>query len=1618
MAFAVRGGGGDEDDALMGDDDIRAWNPSELDDEDDYGDAEASSSEHSEHEEGHGDGDDDERESREDFYESREDEQPSPASEHDSEAVEEDPTQEQRGEEEEDDHVESELDSPGSSSEGDHLDVGDRLEKPQSDEEQDGGAESEAAEQELLTSSWLNVELPQPGSSPSRDHSTTVSTHFAGASCASSADLGSLDGSEEASEAREATGSLPDEAPTATSSALASVSAALGSLSSGREPEMSRVLQATDAPQPVPPRAPAPIHPLPLPRAGSFPTPLSPSSSPHKRSNSLYTTPTVASSALMKRTDSLAPTAAPASGARTSQLWELDPVRRSSRLLDEWKRKEIWHDFKRAEEHVACPSARTSDPLSPSPVEVEAQATQVMSAVVRRGGSRRESSPPPRHTSEDEVARNKRGEKEGRRDNFALGGWKMRREGSWSGDLSPTASSRPKTLERRQTISAESPVASSPRSLAGSLAAICSSSTVSGAVIAPVAPIATVVPVTAAPAPTISMTEFEQVVKDKEALQAEAERCRRAALQDKEAIQSLNERLKQLETLERENRYLKDETQKQLMQDLSAKEVIKTLTDQLALRGKSEEQLKLQTKQLLEQNQSLQADLLEKMAAETDKIQKMARLSADKQALIQELGEKEAEASDRRDTERRKARRRLLLRLVKRKHRAVLLSSMLRWKINAHEVASACCKISSVLLGAVQRGEGQRKARALRLLMANSLREAHAREVAELNVRVESATSATKRQRLTHALSLLASVSEQSRQRRLASALRVLQCSAMAFRSRSRCAALAVSTLQLVVQTKARSSLQRAWTRWRVSGHSESVSSQNERAQEAQDKLVEAKECVFSLSRAKTKLEEKLQAARDDSQHLTNQLAESTAELRLAKHGYAVTVLRASERAWLREFFSEWKVYTNVSLSSKQLRLQVQMAELRASEREKHAKSLDDYARVLKTDLERFQFFSQDKRVAVDVLTKKLSRVEGRYREMEERHAVLEERGHSLKNQLAAFVEWEGATLPFAVLVLCKDVAVGNLRELFMLHATVPAAAAGSSGTGVLVVPPAPSSLLPISAQSGGTAGQRNDVTGGATAPRLSVDALVRLVEASSVVAVEQLVSREDLAERLLRHLPIYAAERGLLFHDFLLGLNDFLGDVVAAGDRKYEQVKQFWASLLGLLTTLRGSSAHSVSGSSSGGVSGLRGGGDSSMMYTPRSSAWAGRLSDDILQNQEKLLAVLEHETAVVERAVMEKASLKHTYPPPADEEGEHAPDSSSTFFEYQCDPVLPPDHSSVVSSPTSSVTAASRPFAGGDSGASPSASTSAAGSAAAILDQYTNWHLCAQIRDLFLACHRPLLKILVQYSDARRDPRHGNQYCLEHAAVTRMLEDMQLCPAFLSRDTISRLFASFRSPVDGLLPPQGFALFLGACALELYAASLAAARGPSTLTASQTAAPPPPVPYLLSAREVLLSFFGDLGLLAESEVPPPSRLAFVGMDVEAILWPLFEYYATGGDPRERPDDERIGMTPATFAAFMGEIAGMGGKAPVIFRRAMLEATRMQPRRKRRSLDAAAQQGGGAALSATSGDASDAELDGMNMFLDDFYVAIGFVQAERVGPGVTFASAGDAVRQWMQQTQ
>ncbi|KAG7401462.1 hypothetical protein PHYBOEH_001007 [Phytophthora boehmeriae] len=849
-------------------------------------------------------------------------------------------------------------------------------------------------------------------------------------------------------------------------------------------------------------------------------------------------------------------------------------------------------------------------------------------------------------------------------------------------------------------------------------------------------------------------------------ISAKVEKARDTSAMDQARIRQLNEKLQQMneklayfndkqlqfDTVERENRSLREDTQKHKMQALSSSELVKTLRDQLALTSKSEEQLKLQTKQLMEQNQTLQSDLLEKIAAETTKFQKMARLSAENESLVEELERKENAVSDR--------------------------------------------------------------------------------------------------------------VLEQ-RQR--------------------------MSKLQLVLLARDKMTTRRALSKWqfgakRVSNH-ENVG----RAQQLEANLTEAKECVFSLSRAKTKLEEKLQAARDEVQRLTGELTESGSELQLVKHGFVTTVIRDVERAWLRAVLTQWRIQTHVSAVTKELRLQVEMAELKASERDKYSKSLDDYSRVLRSDLERFQFFSLDKRITVDVLSKKLLREEERYRHMEERHVALEEKAHALKSQLASFVEWDGLALPFSVLALCKDAAVANLRDIFLLHA--------AGNTGIV--------------EAGGIT---KEINGETPAPRLAMPSLVRLLEYSTLLE-EEVIEREAIAERLARHLPPYAVERGLLFADFITGLNQFLTEVLASSNTKHEQLKRFWSSLLSLVGTSHVPNGIHIpvgeigsTGSRSSAQSGEK---------SETGNSWAGRLSDDILQNQEKLLAMLEHETAVVERAVMDKVSLKHAYPA-----SEHSSAGSvsrvgscgaTTFLEYQCDPLLPPEPGKVSTSPVD-------------------------------------------------------------------------------VSVLRMLTDLKLHPTFLSQDMVQALFNRYRETSDAgasLLAPQGFTLLVGSCALDLYARSLAESQRKSD--------------FLLSAREVLLSFFNDLGLVAESDVPPATQLCFVGLDIEAMLWPLFEYYANSADaagnisspPHTAVNDSRVGMTASTFERFMSDIAGKSSsESQTIFRRVMQSCSSKKSTTGANQVDRS-----------------------WRMHLDEFYIAISYVQVER-SPGTTYATPGEAVRQWLQQTQ
>ncbi|GAB9466419.1 hypothetical protein Gpo141_00003795 [Globisporangium polare] len=1222
-------------------------------------------------------------------------------------------------------------------------------------------------------------------------------------------------------------------------------------------------------------------------------TPLSPNSL--KRANSVYVTPTSASKVLMKRQDSLTMTA---NVSRSQMLWSSESSRRSSRMLDEWKRKEIWHDFKRAEVNFSGPQVKKADVTSTEKTESAAvvsearlenllQNLRAEISLSSSASSRAPEVPTPRVSA---TASNGAGQPP---------------ELLVSSAPLPAAAAvvvEPQVQDRRQTI-------------ASTLLAEVPMYAVAGC----------------------SRSEYEQILQEKRFLVDELENRARVSVADKEIIRNLSERIQVLENSDRENKFLKDEIQKHVMHELTSKERLKTLGDQLALTSKSEEQLKLQTQQLFQQNQSLQSDLLKKIAAEASKIQKMAHLSAEKENLMQELERKDSVSSTRQLQEKEQLQQKTIRRLLRVKRLSNLRAAMGKWQMSSQRLAVARCRALETLSKLHRLVEMKALAKAFNRLKVNDACVKQQLVVSSLQASLSETSRSEKMLAMQNGLLQLNLVVKRWRTTQLREAFRVLQIPQQQQRRLATSLELGCTKLSVLVLGRLRSSKQHAFDKWKTRAQLDGIRVDFEKAMQSEKDLNEAKDCVFSLSREKTKLEEKLQNSRGDYKRVTDQLTENNAELQVVKHAFVTTVIRDVERGWLRAVFTEWRMQANMSIATKSLRLQSELAELKAAERDKYAKTMDDYNRVLRSDLERFQFFSQDKRIAVDVLTKKLLREEEKYKQMEEHQVALEEKAHSLRSQLSAFLAWEGLELPLSMLSLSKDIAIANLKELFLLHATVTSDPSNGGQPGGL------QGSLAISSY-----GRSNGMDDNA-APRLSMESLLRMIEYSTLLENNQL-KKEELAEKIVSHLPDYASERGLLFPDFLVGVNNLLHDLFHESTNKSEQMRAFWGSLLALVDPSRC------------GGNGSSGGNGREHMLSGR-SPWAGRLSDDILQNQEKLLAVLEHETAVVERAVMEKSSLKHTYP-----SSDH-PSVAATFYEYQCDPMLPPEptHGNASSHLSSST--------------SPPGYSTMTSPLAVPAEIYTNWYQTAQVRDLFLSFHQPLLKVLMKYSNEKRNPSHGNQFCLQLSGILKMLEDMKLYPSYLSKEVIHHVFGSLCDR-DGLLTPQAFTLFLGSCALELYTKSLAGN------------AKPPAFP--LSAREILLSFFCDLGFLAESEAPAPSRICFVGMEIENILWSLFEYYATTDDERAatRAEDERVSMTAAKFTKFMTEIAGGAAGADDMYRRVMNESRRV--------------------ADTTSGSSPQKQWE---MYFDEFYSTIAYVQEVR-NKQIAYPNPGEAVRHWMQQTQ
>ncbi|KAJ0408671.1 hypothetical protein ATCC90586_007697 [Pythium insidiosum] len=1155
--------------------------------------------------------------------------------------------------------------------------------------------------------------------------------------------------------------------------------------------------QASAAPPP-PPTAPVVPSPDASPRRDSS-APRSPSRltepqlSPKKRGQSMFITAAVTGTTLKRGEPGKGPV------STSSHFWVNEQSKRSSRLLDEWKRKEIWHDFKKAEETVLTqplapadaralpasrldellqnlraeiapstpPTDRTTEPsplrrsmsLMAKPRDAQNEALSELNPAsmspletVTRAAVPPARSTPPRDIAQAAITSTQNLE------HFALELLQNLRAEIAPSTPPTDRTTEPSPLRRSMSLMAKPRDAQNEALSELNPASMSPLETVTRAAVPPAR---STPPRDIAQAAITSTQNLEHFALERQRLRAEIEALESTLAQERDAVLKLSEKVATLDTLDRENRFLKEEIQKHLMQELSSKELLKTVEDQLALTARSEEQLKLQTRQLMQQNQTLQADLLEKIAAETSKIQKMAHLSAEKQNLLEEMQRKEMQASQKAADGRLQLRMTALRYVLRAQRRRQLQFALSTWRSASHEEATARRHALQTLLRTLECGRIKALARSFRALHQNAASALHDEDTEQ-------------------AASRLAVADERG------------------------------------------------------------LFAAEEMAKQVERELAEAKECVFTLSRAKTRLEEKLQAANDEVRRHGEQLREQRSELTLVKHGYVTTVVRSAEREWLRTVFRAWQLHTSVQVHMKELRLQVEMAELRAEEREKYARSLDDYNKVLRNDLERFQFFSQDKRIAVDVLTKKLMREEEKVRLMEEQHVTLEEKLLAQKAQLASLLDWHGVTLPMSLLVTCRDAAVSHLRDSFHRFAATASPPVGADADLRPSGQRADDSLALVPSSRGHERGTDDE-------PRLAVEALAELLALSSLGA------------------------------------------------------RQSSEALLTILT-------------------------------------------EDILQNQEKLLAVLEHETAVVERAVMVQTGLKPPYAP-----SEHSVSTVTAFHEYQCDPVVPPEHSQPASSqpplPLS-------PFL------------------APGLDAYMNWSHTGPIQDLFMAFQQPLYRVFTTYAS---DKRNGIPHGATRPDVFRMLEDMKLFPTYLSRDLVQHHFTRLSDRETSSLHVTGLATFLGYCALELFAKSLNGSPPPGTLN--------------LSAREIVLSFFCDLNFLAESEIPPPPRICLVGVEVENVLWPLFEYYATsGGTVRETAT--RFAMDVTRFTRFLVEISNSGALADRIYRRALGE-----PRRGAEG------------------------YDNQLMHFDEFYVAIALLQQERA-PSTKFANLGDAVRQWMQQSQ
>jgi hypothetical protein len=942
--------------------------------------------------------------------------------------------------------------------------------------------------------------------------------------------------------------------------------------------------------------------------------------------------------------------------------------------------------------------------------------------------------------------------------------------------------------------------------------------------------------------------------------------------------------------LENENKLLRDQNQSLILEEANLKEQFTILKEKLSLMNKKQDQLTFQTQHLLTQNQTLQSDLLEKIQSETDKIQNMERLINEKQSLMEKIYLLKQRNTEHFLEENFENRTRLLKRLVLKRRREFLQQTLIKWFLFAQKKtfahAQALSKLKSVMTYYNMK----------KLLFA--WQKWHF-----VDQKVQYEQSLQEQKKETKEMII------QKKSKEFLSGLKLLDC---------------------ILEKKQQFQRFQYWNQWKL------ITKRHQKF-------------FYQISLASTKLKSVLNKrtvtncfiqwkdfyqkqtfdlVTKENTFLHTKVEENQFELQLVKHCFVVLCLKKIEQKEVFDIFHAWHVQALKDRITRRFSKEIFNLEQKNQRQEIQLKALDNFHQVLKNDIERYKFFSQDKRITIDILTKKLLREEEKKKQFEEQIVCLEEKMLTWKKQIHTFVQWEEMELNIPLLTLCKEMALSKLHDIFLLHCT-------------------------------DTMKENKD---GENDARMSLDALFCLLD---VILPPFALNyhRELTFEKLQVHFP-NAAENDISFKEFIIGITGFLEDLyqltyqnttskISTNTQMGEEVstskisrpefiKQIWKKLLNsfLRTSLVMATRNDENQNKNISL-------QSDFIMSPRSS-WAGKLSDDILQNQEKLLAVLEHETAVVERAVREQSSLKHTYSS-VEQDTKGKISNLNDFEEYQCEPFDAP----------------------------------ATNRTQRNMEEFGGWQTLPIVRDLFMAFRVPISQIMSKYSD--------DSLTLELNQVFKIMEDLGLCPSFVSKELIQELFfstcdSSNRLSVDGLN------IFFGTCALEIYARSL-----PNKCE--------PPHVVRLSAREIIMSFFVDIGFLNDSQIP--LRICFPGVESENAFWSLFEYYAlssetpntTNAHCNKQIQDRRTYLSVIDFMRFMADLVGHDTSNTVSSSDETIANALLRVKSESRRPDVLA--------SSSSSE--------WVMYLDDFYAILSYLQQAK-NPRIQ--DPGEALRQWMQEAQ